>query len=74
LTGNGSNWKTLDCQDQAHLPALAVQPAHRRDAWTLWENNGLLFSWHLAQFMSIPCVTLYIVNQLKNSVTNGLDY
>jgi MFS family permease len=38
---------------------------------------ALLFSWHLAQFMSIPCVTLYIVNQLKISdqwigLANGL--
>lgn len=26
---------------------------------------GLFFSWHLFQFMAIPCVTLFIVNQLK---------
>jgi MFS family permease len=38
---------------------------------------ALLFFWHLAQFMTIPCVTLFIVNQLKINdqligVANGL--
>jgi MFS family permease len=38
---------------------------------------ALLFAWHLSQFMTIPCVTLYIVNQLKINdqmigVANGL--
>jgi predicted MFS family arabinose efflux permease len=38
---------------------------------------ALLFAWHLAQFATIPCITPFIVNQLKISdqligITNGL--